>query len=52
MEFGLYLPCYYPDSSALTQAELFRQTVEQAHIAEQLGFTSVTIPEQVTSACA
>jgi alkanesulfonate monooxygenase SsuD/methylene tetrahydromethanopterin reductase-like flavin-dependent oxidoreductase (luciferase family) len=44
MEFGYYLTCYYPDAAQGFDA-LIRETTEQAATAEQLGFTSLSIPE-------
>jgi alkanesulfonate monooxygenase SsuD/methylene tetrahydromethanopterin reductase-like flavin-dependent oxidoreductase (luciferase family) len=44
MDFGYYLTCYYPDASKDFQ-ELCRETTEQATVAEDLGFTSISIPE-------
>lgn len=44
MDFGLYLPCYWPDTSVPMQ-HMYRETVEAAKFAEELGFVSFTIPE-------
>lgn len=44
MQFGFYLPCYHPDIS-FPAAELYRDTIEEAKLAEELGFISLTIPE-------
>ncbi len=44
MEFGYYLTCYYPDGTQDFQALCAEATV-QASAAEQLGFTSLSIPE-------
>jgi len=44
MQFGFYLPCYYPDMS-YPAAQLYRDTIEEAKLAEELGFISLTIPE-------
>ncbi|WP_137388936.1 LLM class flavin-dependent oxidoreductase [Rhodoligotrophos defluvii] len=44
MKFGFYLPCYYPDMS-YPAAQLYRDTIEEAKLAEELGFISLTIPE-------
>ncbi len=44
MDFGLYLPCYWPDTTIPMQ-NLYRDAVEAARIAEDLGFSSFTIPE-------
>lgn len=45
MEFGYYLTCYYPDPDGKDFEVLTRETTEQATIAEELGFTSLSIPE-------
>lgn len=44
MKFGFYLPCYYPDLSYPAR-QLYRDTIEEAKLAEELGFISLTIPE-------
>ncbi|MGF7162121.1 alkanesulfonate monooxygenase SsuD/methylene tetrahydromethanopterin reductase-like flavin-dependent oxidoreductase (luciferase family) [Rhodoligotrophos appendicifer] len=44
MQFGFYLPCYYPDLS-YPAAQLYRDMIEEAKLAEELGFISLTIPE-------
>lgn len=44
MDFGYYLPCYWPDISVPMQHG-YREAVEQAKFAEELGFVSFTIPE-------
>ena len=44
MQFGFYLPCYHPDTS-FPAAQLYRDTIEEAKLAEELGFISLTIPE-------
>ena len=44
MDFGFYLPCYWPDTSYPAQ-HMYRETVEEAKLAEDTGFTSVSIPE-------
>ena len=44
MDFGFYLPCYWPDTSVPMQ-HMYREMVEQAKFAEDLGFVSFTIPE-------
>lgn len=44
MKFGFYLPCYHPDTS-FPAAQLYRETVAEAKLAEDLGFISLTIPE-------
>ncbi|MGH3374292.1 MAG: LLM class flavin-dependent oxidoreductase, partial [Actinoallomurus sp.] len=45
MEFGFYLTNYYPDPNAQAFADLCRDSTEEAVVAEQLGFTSISIPE-------
>ena len=44
MDFGLYLPGYWPDVSYPMQ-HMYREAVAEAAYAEELGFTSFTIPE-------
>jgi alkanesulfonate monooxygenase SsuD/methylene tetrahydromethanopterin reductase-like flavin-dependent oxidoreductase (luciferase family) len=44
MQFGYYLPCYWPDTSYPMQ-DLYREITRQAQYAEELGFSSFTIPE-------
>jgi alkanesulfonate monooxygenase SsuD/methylene tetrahydromethanopterin reductase-like flavin-dependent oxidoreductase (luciferase family) len=44
VDFGFYLPCYWPDTSYPAQ-HMYRETVEEARHAEDLGFVSVSIPE-------
>jgi len=44
MDFGLYLPCYCPDTSYPAE-RLYRDALEQAQLAEDLGMGSVSIPE-------
>ena len=44
MDFGFYLPCYWPDTSLPAQ-HMYREMVEEAKFAEDLGFTAVSIPE-------
>lgn len=44
MDFGYYLPCYWPDTTIPMQ-HAYREAVEQAKVAEDLGFVSFTIPE-------
>ena len=44
MQFGFYLPCYHPDTS-FPAAQLYKDTIEEAKLAEELGFISLTIPE-------
>jgi alkanesulfonate monooxygenase SsuD/methylene tetrahydromethanopterin reductase-like flavin-dependent oxidoreductase (luciferase family) len=44
MDFGLYLPCYWPDTSIPMQ-RLYADAVEAAVLAEDSGFNSFSIPE-------
>ncbi len=44
MDFGYYLPCYWPDTSYPMQ-HVYREMVEEARFAEELGYVSFTIPE-------
>lgn len=44
MEFGLYLTCYYGPGE-IDEAALYRDAVRSAQLAEELGFTSISIPE-------
>lgn len=44
MDFGFYLPCYWPDTSYPVQ-RLYKEMLEEAKFAEELGFTSFAIPE-------
>ncbi len=44
LDFGLYLPCHWPDRSR-PWAEMYPAMVEQARRAEALGFASLSIPE-------
>lgn len=44
MKFGFYLPCYHPDIT-FPVTQLYRDTIEEAKLAEELGFISLTIPE-------
>ncbi len=44
MDFGFYLPGYWPDLSYAPE-RLYGDMLEQAKVAEDLGFVSVTIPE-------
>ncbi|HUI18910.1 MAG TPA: LLM class flavin-dependent oxidoreductase [Alphaproteobacteria bacterium] len=44
MDFGFYLPCYWPDTS-LHMREMYRDVVSEAQFAEELGYVSFTIPE-------
>jgi alkanesulfonate monooxygenase SsuD/methylene tetrahydromethanopterin reductase-like flavin-dependent oxidoreductase (luciferase family) len=45
MEFGYYTTCYYPDVETKTPNQLYKESVDQMVLAEDLGFTSVSIPE-------
>ena len=50
MQFGYYLPGYWPDTSYPMQ-HLYREITRQAQYAEELGFSSFTVPEhQFTNA--
>jgi alkanesulfonate monooxygenase SsuD/methylene tetrahydromethanopterin reductase-like flavin-dependent oxidoreductase (luciferase family) len=44
MNFGLYLPCYWPDTS-IHMRDMYRDVVAEAQFAEDLGYVSFTIPE-------
>jgi len=44
MQFGYYLPCYWPDTSYPMQ-HLYREMTRQAQYAEDLGYSSFTVPE-------
>jgi alkanesulfonate monooxygenase SsuD/methylene tetrahydromethanopterin reductase-like flavin-dependent oxidoreductase (luciferase family) len=44
MKFGFYLPCYLPDLS-FPARQLYKDMIEEAKLAEELGFISLTIPE-------
>ena len=44
MDFGLYLPCYWPDTS-VHMRDMYREVIAEAQFAEQLGYVSFTIPE-------
>ena len=43
VQFSLFLSCYYPDTS-YPAARLYADMLEQATLAEQLGFTGLTVP--------
>jgi alkanesulfonate monooxygenase SsuD/methylene tetrahydromethanopterin reductase-like flavin-dependent oxidoreductase (luciferase family) len=45
MEFGYYTTCYYPDVDTKSPNTLYKESVDQMVLAEDLGFTSVSIPE-------
>lgn len=44
MEFGYYLPCYWPDTTFPMQ-HMYREMTREAQFAEELGYSSFTIPE-------
>jgi alkanesulfonate monooxygenase SsuD/methylene tetrahydromethanopterin reductase-like flavin-dependent oxidoreductase (luciferase family) len=44
MDFGFYLPCYWPDMSIPAQV-MYDEMLEEAKAAEELGYISLTIPE-------
>jgi len=44
MRYGYYLPCYWPDVSYPMQ-HLYREMTRQAQYAEELGYSSFTVPE-------
>ncbi|MEQ1808029.1 MAG: LLM class flavin-dependent oxidoreductase, partial [Burkholderiaceae bacterium] len=44
MEFGFYLPAYWSDPSYPVD-RMYSDMVEQASLAEQLGFQTLWIPE-------
>ena len=44
MEFGFYLPCYWPDTSVPAQ-KMYADMLEEARLAEDIGLVSMTIPE-------
>lgn len=44
MDFSFYLPCYWPDTSVHART-MYREMVEQARLAEDLGFATLAIPE-------
>ena len=44
MDFGLYLTCYYGPGD-VDEAAIFRGAVESAQVAEEGGFTSISVPE-------
>jgi alkanesulfonate monooxygenase SsuD/methylene tetrahydromethanopterin reductase-like flavin-dependent oxidoreductase (luciferase family) len=44
MDFGVYLPCYWPDTS-IHMRDMYRDVVAEAEFAEELGYVSFTIPE-------
>ena len=44
MDFGFYLPCYWPDMS-YHAAEMYRDMILEAQLAEDIGCISLSIPE-------
>ena len=44
MDFGFYLPCYWPDTS-ISAEKMYAEMVEEAQLAEDIGLISLTIPE-------
>ena len=44
MDFGFYLPCYWPDTSYPAQ-RMYKEMLEEAKLAEALGFVAFAIPE-------
>lgn len=44
MDFGFYLPCYWPDTQYPAE-KMYSEMLEEAKSAEALGFSSLTIPE-------
>jgi alkanesulfonate monooxygenase SsuD/methylene tetrahydromethanopterin reductase-like flavin-dependent oxidoreductase (luciferase family) len=44
MDFGFYLPCYWPDTS-YHAADMYRDVVQEAQAAEDIGCISLSIPE-------
>lgn len=44
MDFGYYLPCYWPDMSYPMQ-NMYRDMTREAQFAEELGYVSFSIPE-------
>jgi alkanesulfonate monooxygenase SsuD/methylene tetrahydromethanopterin reductase-like flavin-dependent oxidoreductase (luciferase family) len=44
MDFGFYLPCYWPDMSFPAE-QMYSDMIEEAKSAERLGYSSLTIPE-------
>jgi alkanesulfonate monooxygenase SsuD/methylene tetrahydromethanopterin reductase-like flavin-dependent oxidoreductase (luciferase family) len=45
MQFGFYITAYYTGAEADSWTDLYAGGLEQARVAEELGFTSVSIPE-------
>jgi alkanesulfonate monooxygenase SsuD/methylene tetrahydromethanopterin reductase-like flavin-dependent oxidoreductase (luciferase family) len=44
MDFGFYLPCYWPDTT-IHMRDMYRDAMVEAQFAEELGYVSFTIPE-------
>lgn len=44
MDFGFYLPAYWPDTT-VHAADMYRDMVEEARLAEDIGCISVSVPE-------
>src|SRR5581483_679252 len=44
MDFGFYLPCYWPDMR-IHMRDMYRDVAVEAQFAEELGYVSFTIPE-------
>lgn len=44
MDFGFYLPCYWPDTT-YHMRDMYRDVMAEAQLAEELGYVSFTIPE-------
>ena len=44
MDFGFYLPCYWPDMT-YHAADMYRDMVQEAQLAEDIGCISLSIPE-------
>lgn len=44
MDFGFYLPCYWPDMSYSAE-KMYADMLEESQLAEDVGLISLTIPE-------
>lgn len=44
MQFSFYLPCYWPDTSR-PWTQMYQEMLEQAKLAEDLGFKAFGVPE-------
>jgi len=44
MDFGFYLPCYWPDTN-IHMRDMYRDVISEAQFAEKLGYVSFTVPE-------